>query len=102
MNKPQQLTFPWSKQNKFTFDDFFFDSPNKEVKLALKNNNLLHFFYATIIFFCFLVSGFGQSKKQLQLETKRQNILKEIKEINSVYKLFESNITTQNIFDKFF
>ena len=38
MNKPQQLTFPWSKQNKFTFDDFFFDSPNEEVKLALKNN----------------------------------------------------------------
>ena len=39
MNKPQQLTFPWSKQNKFTFDDFFFDSPNEEVKLALKNND---------------------------------------------------------------
>ena len=38
MNKPQQLTFPWSKQNKFTFDDFFFDSPNEEVKLALKKN----------------------------------------------------------------
>ncbi len=38
MNKPQQLTFPWSKQNKFTFDDFFFDSPNDEVKLALKKN----------------------------------------------------------------
>ena len=38
MNKPQQLTFPWSKQNKFTFDDFFFDSPNEEVKLALKSN----------------------------------------------------------------
>ena len=38
MNKPQQLTFPWSKQNKFTFDDFFFDSSNEEVKLALKNN----------------------------------------------------------------
>ncbi len=54
------------------------------MKLALKNNNSLHFFYATIIFFCFLVSGFGQSKKQLQLETKRQNILKEIKEINSL------------------
>jgi DnaA family protein len=39
MNKPQQLTFPWSKQNKFTFDDFFFDLPNEEVKLALKNND---------------------------------------------------------------
>ncbi len=38
MNKPQQLTFPWNKQNKFTFNDFFFDSPNEEVKLALKNN----------------------------------------------------------------
>ena len=38
MSTPQQLTFPWSKQNKFTFEDFFFDSPNEEVKLALKNN----------------------------------------------------------------
>jgi len=46
MNKPQQLTFPWSKQNKFTFDDFFFDSPNKEVKLALKNNDDV-FLYGT-------------------------------------------------------
>ena len=46
MNKPQQLTFPWSKQNKFTFDDFFFDSPNEEVKLALKNNDDI-FLYGT-------------------------------------------------------
>ena len=38
MNKPQQLTFPWSKRNKFTFDDFFFDPSNEEVKLVLKNN----------------------------------------------------------------
>ena len=38
MNKPQQLTFPWTKQNKFTFDDFFFDASNEEVKLALENN----------------------------------------------------------------
>ncbi len=46
MNKPQQLTFPWSKHNKFTFNDFFFDSPNEEIKLALKNNEDLFLYGA--------------------------------------------------------
>jgi len=46
MNKPQQLTFPWSKLNKFTFDDFFFDSSNEEIKLALKNNDDLFLYGA--------------------------------------------------------
>ena len=46
MNKPQQLTFPWSKHNKFTFDDFFFDSSNEEIKLALKNNDDLFLYGA--------------------------------------------------------
>ena len=46
MNKPKQLTFPWSKLNKFTFDDFFFDSSNEEIKLALKNNDDLFLYGA--------------------------------------------------------
>ena len=46
MNKPQQLTFPWSKHNKFTFNDFFFDSSNEEIKLALKNNEDLFLYGA--------------------------------------------------------
>ena len=46
MNKPQQLTFPWSKHNKFSFDDFFFDSSNKEIKLALENDEDLFLYGA--------------------------------------------------------
>ena len=38
MNKPQQLTFPWIKHNKVSFNDFYFESSNKEIKMALESN----------------------------------------------------------------
>ena len=38
MSKPQQLTFPWSKHNKVSFDDFFFESSNNEIRMALESN----------------------------------------------------------------
>ena len=38
MTKPQQLTFPWSKHNKVSFNDFFFESSNNEIRMALESN----------------------------------------------------------------
>ncbi len=38
MNNPEQLILPWSKVNKFTFSDFYFESKNSEIKHALKSN----------------------------------------------------------------
>ena len=35
MNNPKQLTFPWSKPNKSSFDHFYFDQKNLEVKKNL-------------------------------------------------------------------
>ena len=35
MIKPKQLTFPWSKTNKSTFDNFYFNTSNMEAKEAL-------------------------------------------------------------------
>mgnify|MGYP001172043816 FL=1 len=32
MNKPKQLTFPWSKPNKSNYDEFYFDKSNFELK----------------------------------------------------------------------
>ena len=32
MSKPQQLTFPWNKPNKSTFDEFYFDKNNLAIK----------------------------------------------------------------------
>ncbi len=36
MNKPKQLTFPWNKKNKASFDHFFFEETNQQIKEALK------------------------------------------------------------------
>ena len=38
MNKPKQLTFPWSKPNKSNFNEYYFDDANK----ALQNKMLEH------------------------------------------------------------
>ena len=38
MTKPQQLTFPWSKHNKVSFNDFYFESSNNEIRMALESN----------------------------------------------------------------
>ena len=35
MNKPKQLTFPWSKPNKSSVDEFYFDEANHELKKIL-------------------------------------------------------------------
>ena len=35
MNNPKQLTFPWSKPNKSSFDHFYFDQKNLELKKNL-------------------------------------------------------------------
>lgn len=39
MNKPKQLTFPWIKQNIASFDDFYFDPKNFELKKNLLEGN---------------------------------------------------------------
>ena len=39
MNNPKQLTFPWSKSNKSSFDNFFFDPINNEIKNLLKQES---------------------------------------------------------------
>ena len=36
MNKTEQLTFPWSKPNNSTFDDFYFEKSNLSVLENLK------------------------------------------------------------------
>ena len=38
MSKPQQLTFPWSKHKTVSFNDFFFESSNNEIRMALESN----------------------------------------------------------------
>ena len=35
MNKPKQLTFPWSKPNKSSFNEYYFDDANKELQKKL-------------------------------------------------------------------
>ncbi len=39
MNNPKQLTFPWIKQNIASFDDFYFDPKNFELKKNLLEGN---------------------------------------------------------------
>ena len=39
MNKPKQLTFPWSKPNKSSFDEFYFDEANHELKKILDTDD---------------------------------------------------------------
>ena len=35
MSNPKQLTFPWNKNNKSNFNNFYFESSNIEAKDAL-------------------------------------------------------------------
>ena len=39
MNKPKQLTFPWSKPNKSSLDEFYFDEANHELKKILNTDD---------------------------------------------------------------
>ena len=39
MNKPKQLTFPWSKPNKSSLDEFYFDEANHELKKILDTDD---------------------------------------------------------------
>ena len=39
MNKPKQLTFPWNKPNKSTYNNFYFDKKNLALKNSLKGND---------------------------------------------------------------
>ncbi len=50
----------------------------------MKSNNTLRFLYILLFLLCIIPTAFSQSKKQQQLEIKRKNILKEIKEINAL------------------
>tara|TARA_B100000941_G_scaffold131292_1_gene92737 strand:- start:6431 stop:7108 length:678 start_codon:yes stop_codon:yes gene_type:complete len=52
VNNPEQLILPWSKVNKFTFSDFYFESKNSEIKDALKTNQ---------DFFLYGIEGVGKS-----------------------------------------
>ena len=35
MNKPKQLTFPWSKPNKSNFNEYYFGKSNQELKTKI-------------------------------------------------------------------
>jgi len=50
----------------------------------LKSNRTTHLIYLFLLTLFAVTCTFGQSKKQQQLESKRQAILKEITEINSL------------------
>jgi len=50
----------------------------------LKSNHTLRFLFTLLLSLSMLTVAFGQSKKQRQLETKRQAILKEITKINTL------------------
>jgi len=50
----------------------------------LKSNNTTHFIFLFLLTLFALTCTFGQSKKQQQLEAKRQAILKDITEINTL------------------
>ena len=39
MDKPKQLTFPWSKPNKSSLDEFYFDEANHELKKILDTDD---------------------------------------------------------------
>ena len=39
MNKTEQLTFPWSKPNNSSFDDFYFEKSNLSVLENLKRED---------------------------------------------------------------
>ena len=39
MNKPQQLTFPWHKSNKSSFDEFYVVSSNSQLLSALQDQS---------------------------------------------------------------
>ena len=47
MNNPKQLTFPWNKDNKSSFDNFYVTKSNKQLLLILQdeifNDDLLIF-----------------------------------------------------------
>ncbi len=60
----------------------------------MKSNHIPHFLYTVLLSLCMITATFGQSKKQRQLETKRQNILKEITEINSLLSDNKSEATS--------
>ena len=60
----------------------------------MKSNHIPHFLYTVLLSLCMITTTFGQSKKQRQLETKRQNILKEITEINSLLSDNKSETTS--------
>ena len=57
MNNPKQLTFPWSKSNKSSFDNFFFDPINNEIKNLLKQESDL------------FIYGINQSGKSYLLQS---------------------------------
>jgi hypothetical protein len=50
MNKTEQLTFPWSKPNNSSFDDFYFEKSNLSVLENLKREDDL-FIYISLFAF---------------------------------------------------
>lgn len=60
----------------------------------MKSNHIPHFLYTVLLSLCMITTTFGQSKKQRQLETQRQNILKEITEINTLLSDNKSEATS--------
>jgi len=60
----------------------------------LKSNHIPRFLCTVLLSLAMITVAFGQSKKQRQLETKRQNILKEITKINSLLSDNKSEATS--------
>ena len=43
MSNPKQLTFPWNKDNKSSFDNFYTTPINKQLLSLIKENNALEY-----------------------------------------------------------
>ena len=88
MNNPKQLTFPWSKPNKSSFDHFYFDQKNLELKKNLLEGDDDLFLY-----------GIKQSGKSFLLQavcnlfaSKNKSSLyvpiSEVKKYGKAYKIY--------------
>ena len=78
MNKTEQLTFPWSKPNNSSFDDFYFEKSNLSVLENLKREDDLFIYGSCKVGKSFLLQSLcnyfsEQNKSSLYLPSKEMN-----------------------------
>ena len=78
MNKTEQLTFPWSKPNNSSFDDFYFEKSNLSVLENLKREDDLFIYGSCKVGKSFLLQSLcnyfsEQNKSSLYLPLKEMN-----------------------------